>query len=976
MDTKPENQKLMNNWYKNIFLAILLNLSFTAGAEITFQTTTDTLPLDSSIRYGRLPNGFTYYIKSIPSPQSKIYLRLFNKAGSNQEDNDQLNIAHAVEHMAFKSSKNFPLGIRNSDRMDKLDMRKYDFSGSSGRKMTQYYFNAPHGSTEALNLGLLWFKDIISGLNLSVKDIDQVRGELRQEFLGNAGDLNKNYAEKSMYAQIFPCNKENSHFLKHHATFEPETLRRFYKEWYRTDLMALSIVGNIKDPDELERQIKDRFSNINSPEEPKKTPDCDAEYYSRSPQFANVLLDSNRSESVYNEVKFHLFFRAPVIHKKLNSIEGIKRLIKLQLLIAAANERFKQATNEYQSFSVFGRDSYVYSELPPSMEVDITMEKGQEKKALNKSIRVLYQLEKYGILEEEWAKSKQKQIEFLNSQNEVDPEYWIKEIEKYYQYGEALPANKLGLLKEWMANYSLPEFNNFISQFLSKGPDDIGIIGSNGYKELSYTEKELRGWIEDAYGKTMKPYISPIAPIDLIKPVEVKKLQEVKLEDKGTGSSGAREVVLDNGVTVIFKSFTSGSGSQGKRINLHGFSLKGASSFSKGNYFSAINAPAIVRNAGVNGLDKFQLNRFLSKISLNLGSVSPYVDYQESGIYGNGALNDLEYLLQLIYLYFTSPNKDKIAFEDWKINEYKAYKNPSYNLISMDFSNSIRSLTGDASFSSVLGKRAPTGTKRYESIEQTSFEEAYQVYKKIFGNAKDFSFLISGDFEIQTILPLVQKYLGNLPNLSETKEVSTRTLEVKKIHEGPSYIKIPAPGEYEMKNVNYGVQFIKKAKNLFDWQEQLKVEALGGITNKKAWALRFEKGYSLYDIGVAGQFNEDLNRYEIRSDFECVPEEFQKIRKEFKQIISDIKSGLITKEEFQQGLSRMYFQKSAKNANQPRVMQEKLYKHYRYGQLWIDPAVVESYIKSLTVEDIVKTANTYYADENFYEFVMTSKKME
>lgn len=973
MGTKSQNLKQMAGINKIIILTVLLNLYFISGAaQPQSLSQTATVPLDESIRYGRLPNGLTYFIKSIPGPQSKLFLRLYNRAGGNQEENNQLNFAHAVEHLTFKATDNFPSGIENSHRIEELGLGMYDYTAISGHRATEYMFDAPQGNTEALNLGLLWFRDIMSGLKFTEKDINQVRGELRQEFImANGDDLSSRYANGHLNSLLFPCSKDYTNFLEHNESFDPENLRRFYKDWYRPDLMAVSIVGNIDDLDVLEKRIRKNFSKITSPKEPRELEECDAAYLERPPQYFVVERPLDPSKFLPNKtVEIKLFYRDKLTIENLSAEEGLKRMKLMELVVDVVNERLQMATNEYNSFTVGSAYLFNLKGLPPALGIEMQLE-GAYDESIEKTIHVIRQIQKYGISKGEWEKIKKQQLQFLESANSNKPSYWIHEIERYFTHGEALPPNKQAVLRNWLTNLNKEEFNGFIKKFLEKAPEDIGIIAPADHEALSFTESEVRSWVEDAIKGPVEPYELPRAPSGLLSTEEIERLHEKGYVDNGTGETGARELVLDNGVKVVLKSYGLNSGGQA-RINLHGFSLKGADCFPKENYFPAINSAVIVRNAGVNGMNRFEIDQFLSSTSLRPGGVASYVGSRETGILADAELRDTETMLQLVFLHFTRPNRDELAFEDWKDREYKAYQNPTYNLIDMDFKNAIKTFMGESGERRFFGRKLLRGTKRFEGVEQTEFGAAYDAYEKLFGNSRDFTFVISGQFDFDTVIPLIQKYLGNLPNTSSFLSCVPLTKE-KELPKGPLFVEIPSPEYYGMKNVSYGIRFFKKAEGAKDWKEQLIVEALGDITNKKVWDLRFGKGYSLYNVGVAGKFNKDMNRYEISSDFECLPEEFPLIREEFHQIISEIKSGMISEEEFRLSLQRMHSIYEAKRASNPKVMFEKLFHYYRYEQPWIDPEDLENYVKSLTVEDIVEVANKYYKDEKLYEFVMRDK---
>lgn len=962
--------------YRIPALLFFLNLCIiSVEAQVEINPQKEDLPLGSSIRYGQLDNGFTYFIKPFSEEiEPKLFLRLYNKAGSNQEDDDQLNMAHAVEHLAFKATKNYPAGVDNHKGLERLGVGSSNLLAFSGRKYTEYWFNAPHGNEEALDLGLLWFRDISTGLKLKEAEIDQVRKELRQEFLDAVGDdLNGHSAVSRMYSELVPCVQDEADFLEHHEQFDPVVLRRFYRNWYRPDLLALSVVGNIKDLDEVERKIRDTFSGILPTPYPVEKKNCDSLYLNGPPRFVKIEREKDPSKYIEDmATKIHMIFRDSR-SGSINWKQSLQRAVLLQILIDVINDRLKEGTGEYQSHDVLVFNLFENKEMPSGMEITLSTEPGEEKIAIKKTMAIVRQLQQHGVTKPEWKRNKEKRLYFMKHMNEKDPNYWIEGISRYYNHGEAFPNEKNVHLQDWMSSLSLSELNQFTSVFLKEPPKDVGIIAPAGSRALSYEEKKIRSWIEDDWKRQVGPYKIPEVISGLMSLKEVRNLQEVNFFDKGMGESGANEIVLDNDLMVVLKKLETPTDT--KKIKIHGFSRKGASSFADEKFSSAINAPAIVKNSGVNGMDKSQLNPFLSTTSILPGSISPYIDYQESGIHAAAAVEDLETALQLIYLYFTRPNKDKTAFEDWRKEERKSYLNPPYNLINKDFHNAIRSLTGDKLVGGSLGKRSPSGTKRFKSINSTEIDVAYEVYEEIFGNARDFTFLISGDFKPELVIPLVQKYLGNLPNLDNPKK-SPSIQEAAGMPKGPLYFAIPSEGNYRIENINYATKFVQEVQDQGNWKETIKVEALGEVIRHKLWALRFEKGYGLYGVYAAGRFNRDMDRYEIATSLECHPEEFSTIRDEIKDIFSQTKSGSISSEELQEGLKRMYSLYDAEKAKLPQVMNKRLYHYYRYDQPWLDPVEVEQFLKSISLEDIVEVAQKYCTDENLYEFVMMEKPIE
>lgn len=354
--------------------------------------------------------------------------------------------------------------------------------------------------------------------------------------------------------------------------------------------------------------------------------------------------------------------------------------------------------------------------------------------------------------------------------------------------------------------------------------------------------------------------------------------------------------------------------------------------------------------------------------------VSAYIDQEESGVQANSTIENMEITLQYLFLLLTEPNKDNKIFIDWKLNEKEGIQ----DIVDKDFRTSIKRSLGDSTFiGTVLGKKVlEGGTERINGIEKINLDKAIEIYKNLFSSSTDFTYIVSGDFEIKTLLPILLTYLGNLPNITTSSTKDFLTFSGKELPKGPYFENINISENEGLKNIKYAMNFIHPANKPVEWQEQIKVEALGSITNQKMWSLRFEKKFSLYLVGVLGKLNNNLNRYEISSNFESLPEEFDELRKEVLKNIAEIKSGRVGESLFRKGMNRMYKVYDPTRLNQHGIMHLKLYNHYRYSQPWVDTKDLKNYLKVITEEDIVNTANEYYKEENLYEFIMMNNKVK
>lgn len=943
---------------------MLLGLQTTGiSGQAVFTNFNDTVPLDESITYGKLDNGLIYYIKPLPEPQDEVNLRFYLKTGSDHQDPDQLNMAHFIEHMAFKSTKHFPRGIRYELSTRKnLNMGMYDVGGTAGAYESRYKFDAPANNKEALKTGLLWFKDISSGLHLKNEEIDTERGVLVQEFLlRTPDDMQETYARRKLITHMVPCMESYSNFMEHHESFDPERLKQFYKDWYRPDLMALVVTGKIDDVDALEKQIKNQFSNIPPRVNPRELPTCQHLFFKRPPRFIIVEKVSDTQQSL-QKVEIELLFRDKGTPEMISSEEGVERLNEIEFLIDIIRKRFRETTNVYNNFFDFRiRHTFKSSIAPSSFKILISSHNNKEREALQTFIRVIEQVQRYGVTESEFTKVKRNKIDQLEKTDLSKSRYWHDEIKHHLVHNEALPSDKHGYIKNSLLDYEISEFEEFITGINFEMPD-IGVIAPTNHQALSYTEEEIRSWVNEIKEGPIVPYIAPETPNNVMSTSEVKKLQEHRYEDKGIGESGARELLLENGVRVLLKSFNPSPALFEKQLILHGFNNNGALNYQVKDYFSAVNAPMFIKNSGVGALDKFKLQRFLTTTSLFLPVLNLYINNFEAGIKLNADLEDLEEMLQLVYLFFSRPREDTIAFQDWKAHQSLYYQ--SRSLDKVDFNNKIKKIIGDNSGASL-------GTERYLGLEDTDFERGFEIYKELFGDSQDFTFTITGDFPMDSVMPLVNKYLGNLPSIKMDKtKISVRNYNLSK-PAGPILVEFKSSDTFSA-NYNYRPIFIVPNKDQVSWKEKIVAEVLGRVLNEKVWGLRFEKGYGLYDVAVVGKYNINMEGFEFAADFSCTRDEYPLLREEFHEIIEELKVDLITQQVLEQNLMGMKARYNSSGlGNSHERIQERLYDHHRFGVSWVDKDDIPSYIESLTPDDVLKAAQKYFKAEYLYEFVMT-----
>ncbi|WP_268225152.1 M16 family metallopeptidase [Sinomicrobium oceani] len=928
-------------------ILFLLSITMSQNSIWAYQNTipehTDSLALDPSIRYGHLPNGLTYYIKDVKDVSKKVEMRLYVKVGSFYQGPEELEFAHTLEHLAFKCAKVFPFNLLNapSDFLSGLGIRDKDIQAHTWFTSTWYNIkNIPSDSMKTIDIGLLWFSNL-TNLNLTNKVINKERKVLEQETIYRMGNNLESYFLKTRLNSLLnPCDYDMSDFFGNNKNYSPESLIGFYKRWYRPDRMGIVIVGDIADVHAVEKQIKKHFLGVKAHQIAEQWSDCRLKYLDSPKRF--VILNRDQNKIVGDKhvaLSFYKRNRDIMLHRQ--GWKGLQSELVWNILNRIINYRFKRVSKSYKSS--FSASYYPPRQFSPASEIRIETTEGQEQEAIGKVVQILKNLKNMGLTSEEWEQAK---AEEMTSLEPVDTKsYYLEHIANHFLYEQALPANRTIRLQRWLSQLSVEEFNALCRKHIAGIPDDIGIIAPAG---KSYTEADVHAWINQALEEEILPLPVPKVPAQLMSKKRLSSFRKVGYTDLGTIASGAREFMLDNGVRIVLDTTSSNK----SKVSLHGFNTEGAACFREKDYFSAINAPGIVKNAGVGPMDKFALYRFLEKTGVWQGT-GPYIDYGESGIRGKSAIEDLEYMLQLVYLYFTHPRKNMEAFEDWRQNEIERHLNPAYSIISEDFDILMGRFLGDHT-------KIPQGTKRLHGMTKTDMDTAYKIYRKLFGNASDFTFLLSGGFSINEALPLLQKYLGNLPNNSYKLSCSSKQNMTYALPKGPLYKEFHArkiDASYTMRSVRYSLCYLAKTEGQLDWKEQIKLMVLGEYMNSKIKELRTSHGAALYTMRAFTFFQKE--NYELRMSMDCIPEELGMLRKLCKEMIEEVKNGTFNQAQIEMVL----------NSGNLKIPQSTNYHYYRYKEPLVKMVDVEHYVRSLTPKDIREAAQKYLKDENLMEFV-------
>lgn len=734
------NTRLLNL----ITLCILLVLSVSVNAQ------SEKVPTDPSFKIGKLPNGLTYYIVKNSKPEKRVELRLAVNAGAVQEDDDQLGMAHLVEHMCFNGTENFP----KNDLIHYLQSVGVGFgSGINGYTSfdeTVYKLTVPSDSADILDNGILVMADWASRVTFDSVEIEKERGVVLEEWrlrLGANQRMLNEYIpvllKDSKYAERLPIGTKESIL----GTTQ-ERIKQFYTDWYRPDLMAFIVVGDI-DPDSIEQKIIAQFSHIKSPETIREI-----EVYPVKDNDEPLTCVVSDKENTYSHIR--IAYKTDLRGK--TSYNDYRNLITSNMFNSMLRQRFREksqlADPPFKYASAYYGNLWVRSREAFQLSISVT-EDGFEK-GMKAALTEVERVKQYGFIESELERIKK---DFLKgaekSYNERDKQYSrniVNACVDHFLHGNAHTGIEFyyEFLKDNIDDIKLEDINQLANKFISD--KNIVAIATGIEKEgiTLPTEQDLKDYL--AWSKTIKvePYTEEKIAENLI--TKMPKGGKV-VSQKEIPNTGITEYELSNGVKVALKPTTF----KNDEIKMSAFSEGGQSLFGTEYKLSARFASGIVKEGGVHEYSKIELGKMLAGKN---AWASPYIGGIYSGISGGSSVADFETMMQLTYLYFTSPRGSNDAYESYVTKAKSNYKNTLSNPRNYFF-NQVRLIKYDNN------PDAPGVFPSDKDWENLSMDKIMEVYTKSFSNASNFTFLFVGSFNNDSILPKIEQYLGNLPSTDQ-----------------------------------------------------------------------------------------------------------------------------------------------------------------------------------------------------------------
>tara|TARA_R110002073_G_scaffold4213_4_gene28051 strand:+ start:7815 stop:10607 length:2793 start_codon:yes stop_codon:yes gene_type:complete len=813
------------------------------------------IPTDPNIRMGKLENGLTYYIRNNGKPENKVVLRLAVNAGSILEDEDQQGLAHFMEHMNFNGTKNF----KKNELVDYLQSIGVKFGAHlnayTGFDETVYILPIPSDNDEKLEKGFQIVEDWAFNTLLTDEEIDKERGVVLEELRNGLG------ADKRMLDRYLPILMNNSKYAQRLPigkkeileNFSYDAIRKFRKDWYRPDLMAVVAVGDV-DVDKLEAKIKEHFGKAPAAKNPRERSVFDVPNHEET----MVAIETDK-EATFNRIQ--LLYKDKENSKATRTITDYRGLMVKQLFSQMINNRLDELRNSEKPPFVFGSSSYggTYARSKNAYQSFAISSPTGQLDALKALLEENERVKRFGFQDGEFERAKKDLLARMDkayqNKDKAESASYVGEYVNNFLNQEPIPGIEweYNFYQKGLPTITLDDVNSLIGNYLHK--DNRVVILTGVEKEgVPKVEKQqvldLLAAVESADIKAYEDGTSATALMTNI-PKAGAIIKEVKNETLGTTT-----LTLVNGVTVVYKK----TDFKDDEVLMEAYSLGGTSLYSDADYLKVANANGGLTEAGVNGLSIVDMGKVMSG---KIANVRPFIGGITEGFSGSATPKDLETLFQLTNLYFTSLNKDDKAFNSY-VAKQKAFLG---NLLS----------NPAIYFQIELGKFLNQGNPRYvgfptpDALDKADYNLAYEKYQERFANAADFQFYFVGNFDEEKLKEFAKVYLASLPS-NETRETYTddgfRGLQ-------GSHEKIIKKGTEQQSTVL--IQYSGEAE--YNSKEDHLLNSLGEILSIKLIEKLREEESGVYGVGARGNMSKQpYGAYNFSISFPCGPENVTKLK--------------------------------------------------------------------------------------------------
>ena len=919
-----------------------------AAMMVSAQEAPEKLSMDPEVRYGKLDNGLTYYIRHNEQPKQRAEFHIAQAVGAILEEDHQNGLAHFLEHMAFNGTQHFPgKGIINYFESVGVNFGGNINAYTSIDETVYRLSDVPTYREGIVDSALLVMHDWSCGLLLLDEEIDAERGVILEEW--RTGRTASRRIWKEMNAKMYP----GTQYAKRDVigdtavinNFAYQALRDYYHKWYGPDNQAIIVVGDIN-VDSIEAKIKALWADVprraNYGERPIYTVN-----HNDKPLVAIVTDKEAEGSRVTMEYKFDQLPEA----MQGTAQEYMLNLVR-ELACDMLNNRFSELSQDPKaSFTGAGCQ---YGEAAKKMDAFygvVIPKEGRETEAFNDLLFQLEKMHRYGFTNAELERVKSEKMnameKYFNERNTRRNITLARECIRHFEDGESMPGAQweYDFVQAVLPLVSLETVNNVAKALIHANPT-IAISGPEKEGVNIPSEETILAAIAGQSDLAIEAPVEEVIDTELVKKAPHKgKIKSFRENEE----IEATEWILSNGIKVVFHP----TDFKADEILMQAFSKGGLSQVKTEDLPSAEAATSLIEMSGIGRFSATQLEKALTGKTV---SVSAEIAENVERMHGSSSIKDLETMLQLTYLYFTSPRRDEKAYETFmgllRNQLANRDKNPK-----IAFSDSVQMMSTNHSPRTILFNK--------EMLDRVSLDKALEVYKARFANPADFTFVFVGNINPKDpkVQELICLWLGGMKTKKcNSEEVIDHHITVT-MGQQKNYFSRAMETTTASNRIQYTSYDIP-----FTMANDLNMEMIGRILSTRYLESIREREGGSYGVGTYGyvmglpspragllmQFDTDPKKQERL--MEIIHEEVQTIiangplandlQKEKESMLKD----------FQEDLEKNTY------------WRQSLYMYYMYGHNNIRD--YKAAVEAITAETVQETLRKLVSAGNMFEVVM------
>ena len=907
------------------------------------------LPVDQTIKKGRLPNGMTYYIKNTDVVKNATSYYIIQNVGSILENEDQRGLAHFLEHMAFNGTESFPgKGILNTLQKHGAVFGK-DINAYTGFDETVYNLNDIPNEEGLIDTCLTVLKDWSNYLLLTDEEIDAERGVIKEEWRTNQNGRRRLFEKKmpvifnnSKYVERIPIG-----LMSVVENFDYKALRDFYHDWYRTDLQAIAIIGDIN-VDDIEQKIKEKFSNIPAVNNPKE-------------RFVVDIPDNKEMTFVFGtdpEVST-ASISLGIRHKKTlenETIADLKRSLLESMVINMLSSRIVEQSQKPDASFLAAQVGYgKLTRTSNAFSMNIFPKINKQQEAFKDILKEVNRAVKFGFTNTEVdraiAEIKSSYENQIAKKNDISHKQIERAIQDNFLENKTITnvEKEYDIAKQLLNDITKEELQQTIKDMYTKDNRYVAVTGVEGQDNL--TEEQVKQIISNVENDaSIEPYTETLEGKSLVSGLNMKPgiIEDTTLDEV----VGATTFVLGNGIKVHYKFVDK----EKDKVFLTAISYGGTSLLSDDELSSASLLRNLVQMSGLGNYNAADLKKILAgktaNVRIGLSEINEFLS-------GSSNTKDVETMLQMAHLYFVKPRFDEQAFQVLKsnIDNYIVRR-----------SNDIKEKMKDSLTVTLYGKNNPKEHIFDEDYAKgISFEKIKNVYNERFANASDFDFYIIGDVKEEQLKPLLEKYIASIPtnNIHETFK-----------NNGSEWIsnRIDKDIYLTMEDPKASVNIAYKKDMPYTIKNSVYADALGDILQLRITETVRETEGGAYSPRANANFTrEPKSQVNVAFKFDCNPELVDKLVNIVNAELQKIAEGNISDNDLNK--TRTNFLKEREQSKDKNAYDMQLLtSFYRYNENINDPKNFEDIVNIMSKKDIQEMAKQVLDGGKSYEVVFRPMK--